>query len=363
MKGLILDFTGGATVEAAVYEYMTLRGLDDKQLSSLESRSTLAELIESGKGIPKEETLHYLAEVYGAPPFKSPAQRRWFFATHPEGTPGGKEDKGKGEPGGKEDKGKGDRWPEIMQAARDAVKSQPEMTGDELISAVNGAVEPDLTDAEEERVHELVSPERTKKLVGPPERTPREERTPEIEELIEQEWARIQEERKEEKEKKLEQQPPKEPPKGPQNRPKSSPGKGMIPPFLAPGIPHRGAKDKDSYLSKKDFFCKKYCDMADAAHWRAFVQAVTLIRSGHDECVKEIIEGEYPGVDVDMVLKAAKDFLQKGSKDPYIDGGTLAVRLVKQGSSSEFISTVYQNLQRGGVGQEYLGGFRACFSP
>lgn len=350
MRGMILDFAGGATVEAAVYEYMALRKLDDEWFSLPGSHCELAGLIESGKGIPQEETLQYLAEVYGAPQFKSPAQRRWFFATHPEG-----------EPGGAKEKSKGDRWPEIMQAARDSVKGQPEMTGDELIIAVNGVVEPDLSDSEEDRVRELVSPERAKKLVGPPERTPREERTPEIEELIEHEWARIQQEMKEQKEKKEERQ---QPPKGPQNRPKSSPGKGMVPPFLAPGIPHRGAADKDGYLSKKDFFCKKYCDMADAAHWRAFVQAVTLVRGGHDDsCVKEIIEGEYPRVNIDMVLKAAKDFIKRGSGDPYISGGTLAMRLVKQGSAIKFISNVYHNLQRGGVGQEYLEGFRACFSP
>lgn len=359
MKGMILDFTGGATVEAAVYEYMTLHKLSDERLSLPGSQRKLAELIESGKGIPREETLQYLVEVYGAPQFKSPAQRRWFFATHPEGTPGGKEDKGK-EPGGAKEKGKGDRWSEIMQAARDSVKSQPKMTGDELIIAINGAVEPDLTESEENRVRELVSPERTKKLVGPPERTPREERTPEIEELIGQEWARIQEERKVEKEKKEERQAPE---KGPQNRPKSSPGKGMVPPFVQPGIPHRGA-EKEGYLSQKDFFCKKYCDIADAVHWRAFVQAVTLVRSGiEDSCIKETIENEYPRVDVDMVLKAAKDFIKQGEKDPYISGGTLAMRLIRQGSSNKFISTVYQNLRRGGIGQEYLKGFRACFSP
>jgi len=352
MRGLILDFAGGATVEAAVHEYMALHELDDVWFSLPGSHRKLAGLIELGKGIPLEETLQYLAEVYGAPQFKSPAQRRWFFATHPEGEPGGKEEKGKG---------KGDRWPEIMQAARGAVKDQPTMTGDELIIVINGVVEPDLTESEADRVRELVSPARTKRLVGPPERTPREERTPEIEELIDREWSRIQEERREEKEKKKERPQPQ---KGPQNRPKSSPGKGMIPPFLAPGIPYRGAADKDKYLSKKDFFCKKYCDMADAAHWRAFVQAVPLLRGGHeDSCIREILEAEYPGVDIDMVLKAAKDFVKSGSKDPYISGGTLAMRFIKQGSSRGWISSVYRNLQRGGVGSEYLKGFRTCFLP
>lgn len=347
MRGIGLDFAGGATVEAAVHEYTAMYRLADEWFSVLESRLKFAGQIEDGKGIPREETLQYLEEVYGASQFKSPAQRKWFFATHNDG-----------KPSGKEDKGKGDRWQEIMQASRDAVKGQPQMTGNELISAVNGIVEPDLTDAEEERVHNLVSPEREKKLVGPPEKTPREERTPEIEELIEQEWVRIQEEREREKEKK-ESRPP---PKGPQNRPPSSPGKGMVTPFPAPGIPHRGAADKDGYLSKKDFFCKKYCDMADAAHWRAFVQAVTLVRSGQDDPrIKEIIGDEYPNVDIDLVLKAAKDFVKRGAKDPYIGGGTLAIRLVKQGSSNKFISTIYQNMQRGGVDQGYLEGFRACF--
>ena len=92
MRGLILDFAGEATVEAAVHEYMALHELDDVWFSLPGSHRNLAGLIELGKGIPLEETLQYLAEVYGAPQFKSPAQRRWFFATHPEGEPGGKEE-------------------------------------------------------------------------------------------------------------------------------------------------------------------------------------------------------------------------------------------------------------------------------
>jgi hypothetical protein len=308
----------------------------------------LAELLESGKGIPKEETLKYLAETYGASPFKSPAQRRWFFATQPQ------KDKAPGK-----GKGSGDRWKEVMQAARDAVKGQPQMTGVELILAINGIVDPDLTESEEGRVRELVSPERGKKLVSPPEKTPGEERTPEIMELIEQEWSRIQEESQTGKEKKRERTPE----KGPQNRPPYSPGKNMVPPFGPVSMQHVGA-GKQSYLSKKDFFCKKYCDIADAAHWRAFIQTVVLVRGGEEDSgIKETIESEYPNVDVDMVLKAAKDFIKGGARDPYIGGGTLAMRLLRQGSATKFVASTYQNLRKGGVDQGYLDGFRSCFSP
>lgn len=348
MRGMLLDFAGEATIEAAATEYVLTHRPGGDWVLYVEARDQLAQLIEAGKGIPRESTLEYLTQVYGAPQFKSPAQRRWFFATHPETAP--KKPAGEGKP-------TGDRWQEIIQAARNAVRVQPEITGTELISAINGSIEPDLTGQEETRVQELVSPERQKQLVAPPERVPKEERTPEIVELIEQEWSRIEKERGEAKERKKEM----EPAKGPGRKPQRSPGKEMVPPFVQPGIPYRGAAKK-GYMSARDYFYCQYSDIADASHWRAFLQATTLIRSeAEDKEIRCTLESEYPDVEVEEVLKAAKGFVKKGFKDPYVEGRALALRFIRQGSSSEFITSVYRNMERGKVNPLYLSGFRGGF--
>jgi len=346
MKGMFLNFAGEATIEAAVTEYVLTHKPEGSWVLYEEARNQLAQLIEAGKGIQSESTLEYLTQIYGAPQFKSPAQRRWFFATHPGAAPGKPAEEGKPT---------GDRWPEIMQAARDAVRVQPEITGEELISAINSAIEPDLTEAEGGRVRELVSPERRKRLVAPPERVPKEERTPEIVELIEQEWSRIEKEREKTKERKEEM----EPAKGPGRKPQRSPGKGMVPPFVQPGIPYVGAA-KAGHMSARDYFYCQHSDIADADHWRAFLQATTLIRSEvKDKEIRCTIESEYPEVDSDEVLKAAKGFVKKGFKDPYVEGRALATRFIRQGSSSEFIASVYHTMERGKVNPLYLSGFRS----
>jgi len=348
MRGMLLDFAGEATIEAAVTEYVLTHGPRGDWAFYIDARDQLAQLIEAGKGIPRESTLEYLTQVYGVPQFKSPAQRRWFFATHPGEAP--KKPAGEGKP-------TGERWREIMQAARNAVRVQPEITGAELISAINGSIDPDLTEPEEKRVQDLVSPERRKRLVAPPERVPKEERTPEIVELIEQEWSRIEREREKTKEKKEEM----EPAKGPGRRPQRSPGKGMVPPFIQPGIPYVGAA-REGYMSARDYFYCQHSDIADADHWRAFLQATTLIRSEvEDKDIRCTIESEYPEVDPDEVLKAAKGFVKKGFRDPYVEGRALSLRFIRQGSSNEFITSVYRNMERGNVNPLYLSGFRSSF--
>ena len=337
MRGMFLDFASDASIGVAVAEYVSLYEPEGDWVKYADAHESVATLIESGKGIPREATLTYLTRVYGAPAFISPSQRRWFFATHPEY----RREPKKGKPAG-------ERWRDIMEAARTALQFNPNMTGDELVVAINNAVEPELSEPEEGRVEKLVGPERMHRLVAPPEEIPVEERTPEVKELIEREWERIQEEREKEKE---------EEKAVPKKAPKPTSTKGMVPAFIQPGIPHMGRK---YYRDKTEYFESEFPEIADGDHWRAFLEAVALVRGGTGESeVKSTISETYPEVDTKAVLEAVGRFIKEGAKNAYVDGRMLSEKLVREGSTSEFLAATYSDLQWAGVNSEFLYGFRA----
>ena len=267
--------------------------------------------------------------------FSSPSQRKFYFANQ-ESSDGAGEKK------------KEDRWSTIIEAAKDAIRTQSEITGEELIGAVNNALDVTLTPSEEERIRKLVSPERNKRVVSLPEDVSKEEKTPEILELIDQEWARIQEEKRKEKEKKQEQPLPKR---------STPPQKGLIPPFIQPGIPGRGANYMDK--SQKEYFIEEFPEIADADHWRAFQETLQLVRSGiEDSIVKDTIAEEYPEVDQDEILKAAKGFMKKGEKDPYVDGRLYVESMIREDDSNESLVAKYVNLSWQELPKFYLKGFK-----
>ena len=302
MKGMILVFGSESTVKAAAEEYSS--EFDSGWHECADEFQRMAELISASKGIPKDETYAFLTRLYGAPQFRSPAQRRWWFATHPRGELEEPESKGSSSK---------DRWADIMGAARSSLRGQPHLTGDELTTIINTIVEPDLTESEAERVRRLVSPERKQRLVAPPEKIPLELRTPETEELIERERPRIEEEREREKERRKERSRP------PVKVKKPTGVDLAIPPLAQPGIPAMGAA-KRGYANGRDFFLCHFPD-ASADQWRAFAQAMVLMRSGVDiKDVSKVLSDEYPEVCADEILKAAKDFVKSGRYDPYIRG-------------------------------------------
>ena len=247
-------------------------------------------------------------EVEGSPGFVSPQQRRWYF---------GQQSPSSGEP----KTNTGNRWSDIIAAARESTRVQPSIQPEELVVAINNSVDPPLTPSEEERVRKLINPEREKRLVELPEKTPKSERTPEILELIESEWARIQQQRKEQEEKKV---PSKAVPiEKVKDKTTTEMGTGTdltIPAFGQPGLYMTG-----SHISQKNYIHEQYPEIEDSDYWRAFQQTVQLLRSGVEfSRVKEVIDEEYPTVNVDTILKAAKGFLKKGSKDSYVDGRVYA---------------------------------------
>ena len=116
--------------------------------------------------------------------FKSPRSRKWYFATQNPNEPGA--------PAGE----KPNRWSDIIEAAREATRVQPGITSEELVGAVNNNLDVTLTPSEEDRVRKLVETGREKSFVGAPEHVPKKEMTPEITEILEQEWARIEEDKR-----------------------------------------------------------------------------------------------------------------------------------------------------------------------
>jgi len=325
MKGMMLNFASTATIVEAMDEYALSWQLEDDWVTFEDVRDHMADMIELAKGIPKEAVKEYLTRVYGAPQFKSPAQRRWYFATQ--------KDRGTARPA----EPKGARWKKIMEQAKEYLKNMPKATGEELVGAID--IDPSLTSSEEKRVRELVSPERRKKLVKPPKAVPKEEVTPETEELKRELWPEEQEEK--------ERRPP---------RKRPSPGPSNISPLAQPGMPYVGAS---KYVPQKQYFLSKCPDIADGDHWRAFQQAVTLTRSGvEDGEVKEIIGEEYPEVTPEEILKAAKGYIREGSKDPYVDGRLQAQVLMRRGSSPQALAVEYSEMQWREFDPRFIKGFR-----
>lgn len=265
--------------------------------------------------------------------FKSPRSRKWYFATQNPNEPGA--------PVGE----KHNRWGDIIEAARDATRVQPGITGEELIGAVNNNLDVTLTPSEEDRVRKLVETGRQQSFVGAPEHVPKKERTPEILEILEQEWSRIEEEKKIKKERAKEKAKP-----APTSVDLNVPAVG------APGMYMFGGKNmKDS----KKYFLDEYPCIADADHWRAFQQAVQLLRSYvEDSDVKEEIAEEYPEVDVEEILKAAKGFAKEGSKDPYVIGREAAEQLASEAINKPVIVARYADMVWKQVNPIYLKGFK-----
>jgi len=348
MNGLFLDFDDKASIAEAVEEYASLCSLEEEWHKEDTNRQALAQLLEEGKGISKGATLDYLKSAYGAPGFRSPSSRRWYFATHPQ--PGKGTDKARGT---------SDRWASIIEAARDAVRVQPNMTGEELIVAVGNSVDPPLTPSEEERVTNLVMPGREKRLVEAPEKTPKEERTPETLELIEAEWSRIQQERKEKEEKAKPSKPiPVEHVKVPKET-LTEVKIDDVPPFIQPGMPYLNAS-KTAAKSQREYVIDKCPELAGADYWRAFQQAVQMLRSGlADSDIKEVVENEYPCIEPDIVMKASKGYMKLGSKDSYVDGRLCAQKLVKEAKDMKAITATYMDLIWQGADRGFLKGFQA----
>ena len=323
MKGMLLDFAGSSNIEEAVTEYEILHSLTAKWHSKASARTAMARLVEVGKGIPAELTLDYLTDKHGAAPWSLEKLEK-----EPKEPKLSKEPK---EP-------KEDRWPEIREKAKDLVKSQPDMVGDELTNALDSSMDTDLSELETDRAKELVSPERRKKLVGPPERTPKDERTPETSEIIDQKWPEIQEKRILEKEKKKERTPP---------------GKALFGPQAV----------KKSYADPQSFLAEEYPELAGGDGFRAFLEAAALLRSGCDDrCVADTVDAEYAGIDANTVLSAAKAFIKGGKSDPYINGGILARKLVKQAATKERVKTVLSHLLAAQMNEHYIDGFHAVIT-
>lgn len=265
--------------------------------------------------------------------FTSPRSRKWYFATHKPTAPGTTMEK------------RPNRWGDIIAAARDATRVQPGITGEELIGAVNNSLNVTLTPSEEDRVRKLVETGRQKSFVGPPERVPKEEKTPEISEIIEQEWARLQEE----KEKEMEKQ--KEKAKAPKSVNLSVPALGQ------PGMYMTGSS---KMRSQESYLLDKYPCMSDADHWRAFQQAVQLVRSWvEDADIKDEITEEYPEVDALEILKAAKGFVKEGSKDPYVNGREYAEQLTGGKVDKAAVVATYADMVWQQGNSLYLKGFKA----
>jgi len=333
MRGMFLNFTGDATIDEAVEEYTLLHALEDDWIDYTEVRDRMAELIEQGKGLPRETVLARLTEVHGAPQFKSPAQRRWYFATQ------------KGDEG-KVPESKGKRWQEILQQAKDALAAQPDITGPELVGLVD--MDPPLSPSEQERVEKLVSPERARRLVRAPEAVPKEERTPETEELVTERWPKREREREEKKEKELVPKPKK-------RTKRTQLGPSQIPFVSQPGMPYVGAEK----APQKAYFLDKCPEIADGDNWRAFQQAVQLVRSDvEDGDVKATLCAEYPEVDPQEILQAAKGYLRQAKKDPYVDGRVYADSLVRQGMSVAALAAEYSSLQWQEVDPRFIQGFQ-----
>jgi hypothetical protein len=272
--------------------------------------------------------------ILAKPGFSSPSQRKWYFSQQ------NKPATGTNTP-------KPDRWSEIVAAAREAIKSQPKTSPDELIVAVSNSIDTPLTPSEEERVRKLINPEKQNKTILP-EQFPVSERTPEIYELLEQEWGKIQDKKRDKKEEEVEKQlPNKSIPLNKLDNMGTSVDLGVAP-FAQPGLYMMGSKKID--------FLEKYPELEEADYFRAFQQAAQLLRSDvEDAHVKEIIEEEYPVIDVDIVMKAAKGFLKEGSKDPYVLGREYGRELKEE--DKETLASVYADMIWKEVPMDFLEGF------
>ena len=277
--------------------------------------------------------------ITAAPGFKSPGQRRWYFANQGQET-------------GTSKPKTGNRWSDIIATAREATKLQPHITPEELVVAVSNTVDPPLTPSEEERIRKLVSPERSKRLVELPEKTEKDERTPETLELIESEWARIQQQNKEQEEKKL---PNKAVPiEKVKNTQAGTSVDLSLPAFGQPGLYMTG-----SHISQDKYIHEQFPEIENADYWRAFQQAVQLLISQVEPSrVKEVIDEEYPTVEVDTVLKAAKGFLKKGSKDLFVEGRLYA----EQFTDPISVAAAYADLTWQEADEAFLRGFRTDLS-
>ena len=269
--------------------------------------------------------------------FSSPSQRKWYFSQQNKPATGTNPQKP-------------DRWSEIVAAAREAIKSQPKTTPDELIVAVSNSIDTPLTPSEEERVRKLINPEKQDKTISP-EQYPVSERTPEIYELLEQEWSKIQEKKQDKKQEEVEKQlPNKSIPLNKLDNMGTSVDLGVAP-FAQPGLYMMGSKKID--------FLEKYPELEEADYFRAFQQAFQLLRSDvEDSHVKEIIEEEYPVIDVDIVMKAAKGFLKEGSR--YVEGREYGYELKEE--DKESLATIYADMVWKEVPMDFLQGFADTFS-
>lgn len=337
MRGMFLEFADSTVIAHALEEFTLQQQLKDDWIDFEEVREHVAVIISNTKGIPKEYVLAHLDQVCGAPSFKSPAQRKWFFANQQRGS----------EEGGPVES-KGHRWQDVLQQAKDAVASQPEITGPELSGVID--VSPPLTPKEEERVQKLVSPERTKKLVKSPRAIPIEKRTPKTEELITEEWPAIQKEKEEKQERELLRAKPK------RDKPTQTKlGPSRIAPFSPPGTPYLSA----SKGTQKQYFLDKCPEIADGDNWRAFQQAIQLSRSGVDDGdVKVTLCNEYPEVDPQEILQAAKGYIKEGSKDPYVHGRIHIQELLRKGSVVSALAAEYSDLQWQDANSRFLKGFQ-----
>jgi hypothetical protein len=272
--------------------------------------------------------------ILAKPGFSSPNQRKWYFSQQNKPATGTNPQKS-------------DRWSEIVAAAREAIKSQPKTSPDELIVAVSNSIDTPLTPSEEERVRKLINPEKQNKTILP-EQFPVSERTPEIYELLEQEWGKIQDKKRDKKEEEVEKQlPNKSIPLNKLDNMGTSVDLGVAP-FAQPGLYMMGSKKID--------FLEKYPELEEADYFRAFQQAAQLLRSDvEDAHVKEIIEEEYPVIDVDIVMKAAKGFLKEGSKDPYVLGREYGRELKEE--DKETLASVYADMIWKEVPMDFLEGF------
>jgi len=265
--------------------------------------------------------------------FTSPSQRRWFFATHPEKVV--KPSKPKKE----------NRWPEIAELVRTFILENRDITPSELVNAVGNSVDPKLTKEEENRIHSLVSPEKARVYVAPVEEVPIRERTPEIEEILEKEKTRIDEEKEREREEMEE-------------------SKLRIPRVKPPGIVPikkiQSAKNHDR--TEKEYFKEEHPELCDADHCRAFQQSVILLRSTWSpKEVKEEITETYPEVDVTKIVSAAEGFLKTGAKDAYVCGRLEAHNSVSL-SDKELLVKLAE-LEWKSFDKRYLKGFRDGLPP
>jgi len=100
---------------------------------------------------------------------------------------------------------------------------------------------------------------------------------------------------------------------------------------------------------------QKYPELRGADYWRAFQQALQLLRSNVDEDrILEVIESEYPTVDNSLVMKAAKSFLREGSM--YIEG-RLYGETFKDDTIPK-IAAIYSDLIWQGASEEFVFGFK-----